>query len=96
MVNPNDILDEIINHLDPEEIPPEYIKSAKITDFDGNVKVIKGDDLRAFMESPFEYAVEARIFLDINRIRKAIIQQVNAVYDAVNDLYAKQYPDEPR
>jgi hypothetical protein len=96
MVNPNDILDEIINHLEPEEIPAEYIKMARITDFDGNDRILTGDDLKKFMENPFEYAAEARIVLDINRIRKAIISQVNAVYDAVNDLYAKQYPNEPR
>lgn len=94
-MNSHDILDEIISNLDPEEIPAEYIVMAKITDFDGNEKIIRGDDLKAFMEAPFEYASEARIILDVRKIRKTIIERVNSVYDAVNELYAARYPDDP-
>jgi hypothetical protein len=91
---PQDIVDDIINRLDPEQIPAEYIVMAKITDLNGNEKIISGDDLVAFMKSPFDYAAEARIILNIQKIRKAIIAEVNAVYDEVNLRYSSEFPDE--
>jgi hypothetical protein len=91
---PQDIVDDIINRLDPEQIPAEYIVMAKITDLNGNEKTISGDDLVEFMKSPFDYAAEARIILNIQKIRKAIIAEVNAVYDEVNLRYSSEFPDE--
>jgi hypothetical protein len=90
----HDIVDEIIADLEPEQIPAEFISEAMITGFDGNEKVIRGDDLKEFLSAPFEFAVEARILLNIRKIRRAIITEVNAVYDEVNRLYALDFPDE--
>ena len=90
-MTPQDILDDIISRLDPEEIPAEYIVMAKITDLDGNEKIIKGEELKEFMTKPFEFASEARIILDIRKIRKAIIEEVNRVYDEVEARFLAKF-----
>lgn len=84
MSSHQDILDDIISHLDPEDIPPEYIIMARITDLDGNERVLRGEELVAFLENPMEVAISAQIILDVRRIRKAIVDMVNSVYDEVN------------
>ena len=91
MITPSDILDDIIGCIDPEEIPVEYIVMAKITDYDGNDKIIKGVDLIPFMKNPFEKAAEARIILDVRKIRKTIVEAVNYVYDEVNREFAQNH-----
>lgn len=87
-MTPQDILDDIISRLDPEEIPVEYIIMAKVTDYDGNERIIKGEELKSFMENPFEVAAEARIILDVRRIRKTIVEAVNLIYDEVNKRFS--------
>ena len=94
MMTPQDILDDIISRLDPEEIPAEYIVMAKVTDYEGNEKIIKGAELEEFMKQPYQDAQEVRVVLDVRKIRKAIIAEVNAVYDEVNALFLKDFGDE--
>lgn len=94
-MTPKDILDDIISRLDPEEIPADYIVMAKLTDFDGNERIIRGEELREFMQSPFEHAAEARIILDVRKIRKAIVEEVNWVYDEVNKLFSAKFGGSP-
>lgn len=91
MTSAKDILDDIIGQLDPEEIPVEYIVMAKVTDFDGNERLIRGEELAEFMRNPFEVASEARIILDVRKIRKAIVEEVNAVYDEVNRMFTDAF-----
>lgn len=91
MTSAKDILDDIIGQLDPEEIPVEYIVMAKVTDFDGNERLIRGEELADFMRNPFEVASEARIILDVRKIRKTIVEEVNAVYDEVNRKFTDAF-----
>lgn len=84
-----DILDDIISRLDPEDIPAEYIIMARITDMNGEEHVLRGEELKAFMENPNEFALTAQIILDVRKIRKAIVDYVNEVYDEVNRMFSK-------
>lgn len=93
MMSLQDIVDDIINRLEPEQIPIEFILEAKITDFNGNEVSITGDDLIEFMKAPFEVASEARIVLDITALRESIVNEVNSVYDEVDRLFALEFPD---
>lgn len=89
MSHQQDILDDIISRLDPEDIPAEYIVMARITDLHGEEHVLKGDELKAFMDNPNEFAMTAQIILDVRKIRKAIVEYVNSVYDEVNRQFSK-------
>lgn len=83
-----DILDDIISKIDPEDVPVEYIVAAKITDFSGVERILKGDDLANVMRNPDQYEIaEARVILNVKKIRKAIINEVNYLYDEVNRLF---------
>lgn len=86
-----DILDEIIADIDPEDIPPEYIIMARIVDLDGIERVLRGEELKSFMMNPQEMAVSAQIILDVRRIRRAITEYVNSIYDEVNRRFNADY-----
>lgn len=88
MSSQQDILDDIISRLDPEDIPAEYIIMARITDMNGNEHVLKGSELKSFMENPNQYAMSAQIILDVRKIRKAIVDYVNEIYDEVNRMFS--------
>jgi hypothetical protein len=82
MVPSVDIVDDIIGSLDPEDIPVEFILMAKITDFDGNERVLRGADLRDFLQNPFSVA-EVRVLLDVKNIRANILDTVSAIFTEV-------------
>lgn len=86
-----DVLDDIINAMDPTLIEPDFIIMAKVTGFDGKKYVLSGDELRAFMKNPREFASEARIIPDVRKIREAIINRVNVIYDQVNDRFNEDF-----
>jgi hypothetical protein len=85
MIPSVDILDDIIGTLDPEDMPPEYILMAKVTDFEGNEKILRGADLHEFLNNPFSVA-EVRVLLDVRSIRATIIDIVGFVYEEVKRL----------
>lgn len=87
-MTPIDILDDIISRLDPEDVPIEFIVMAQITDFQGVEKIIKGDELEQVLMNPELYQIaELRVILNVRKIRKAIMEEVNAVYDEANRLF---------
>ena len=87
LMTPTDVLDDIISRLDPEDVPPEFIVMAKITDFQGSVKLVKGKELEEMMKHPELYQIaEARVVLNVKKMRKAIMTEVNYIYDEVNML----------
>lgn len=89
MSSQQDILDDIISSLETEDIPTEYIVMARVTDMDGNEHVLRGEELRIFMENSTAFAMSIQIILDVRRIRKAIVAFVNEVYDEVNSRFNK-------
>ncbi len=89
-MNWNDILDEVIGRLQPEHVPIEYIIMAKLTDFDGVERVIRGEELAEFMANPDKANVrEARVILDVRKIRKAMLNDITAFFEK---LSTEDYP----
>jgi len=83
-----DVLDEIIGGLEPEDVPTEFIVMAKITDFQGNERVVRGDEMEDIIKNPDRYNIaEARVILNVRKLRKAIIDEMNIIYDNVNRMY---------
>ena len=71
----NNVLDQIISELQPEDLPAEYIVMAKVIDFDGNQKIIRGPELEKFMNNPNKTRgfLEARVILNVKKIREDIL-----------------------
>lgn len=82
-----DVLDDIIGTLDPEDLPVEFILMAKVTDFDGNERILRGDELREFLLNPFSVA-EVRVLLDVKNIRATIIATVADIFEQVKEKLA--------
>jgi hypothetical protein len=88
LMTPTDVLDDIIARLDPEDVPVEFIVMAKITDFQGAERIVKGQELLHLMKHPDQYQIaEARVILNVKKIRKAIMAEVSYFYDEVNRLF---------
>lgn len=82
-----DVVDGIISSLDPEQVPLEFIVMAKITDQRGIEKIIKGQELEKILGNPETYQVsEARVILDMTKLRKAIIEEITYVNEEVEKL----------
>jgi hypothetical protein len=80
-----DVIDDIIGNLDPEDIPVEFILMAKVTDFKGNERILRGDELADFLNNPFSVA-EVRVLLDIKNIRATILDMVSSVFADVRRM----------
>ena len=84
-LSPSELFDDIIHNIDADEVPLEYIIMAKVTDFNGNERLVRGDELATVMRGPERMKVqEARVILDVRKIRIAIAEGVNEIYDEVN------------
>lgn len=88
----NDILDDIIGDLQPENVPAEYIVMAKLVDDHGIERVVRGEELASFLAHPeLEACTEARVVLDVRKIRAAIITQMNIFFDHLNEAISAAY-----
>ena len=82
-----DVVDGIISSINPEEVPLEFIVMAKITDHRGVEKIIKGQELEKILGNPEAFQVsEARVILDVTKLRKAIVEEINYINDEVEKL----------
>lgn len=90
MPQPPDIIDDIIAHLEPEDVPFQYIVMAKIIDMDGNEHIVKGDALEEMLNNPSKYHIaEAQVILNVKKLRKAIIEEVSFFFDEVGRMLEK-------
>jgi hypothetical protein len=86
--NTNDILDEIISGLQPEDVPAEFIIMAKVTDYKGIEKILKGKDLADFLANPDRPDMaEARVILDVKKIKMAILIEVNEFFRSIEPRF---------
>ena len=86
-MSPVDLLEDIIQNIDPDEVPLEYIILANVTDFKGQQRILKGSELARVMRGPErKLLAEARVILDVRKIRMAIAAGVNEIYDEINRL----------
>lgn len=76
-----DYLQDIISQINPEEVPLEFIVMAQVTTFDGEERLVSGTELEAIIENPDHHNVaEARVILDIRKIRQAIKRETLKIY----------------
>jgi hypothetical protein len=87
-MNINDMLDEYIKNIDPEQVPLEYIKSLIITDFTGSRTTLTGDRMARFIADPSsETVAEAKVVLDIHKMKKDVIHELADIYDEIERRY---------
>jgi hypothetical protein len=80
-----DVLDDLIRNLDPEDVPLEFIVMAKVTDFDNRERIVKGEELEEIIRAPeLQHVKEVRVIYNVKKMRKAITDEINAVYDEVS------------
>lgn len=83
-----DVLDELIRNLDPEDVPTEYIVMAKVTDFQGVERIVKGDELDQVLHNPELHQIqEVRVIYNVRKMRRAIIAEIDGIYDEVNRMF---------
>lgn len=76
-----DILDEIINHLDPELIPTEYIILAKVRTYDGAEHIVKRDEYEDFMTVHSDTVINVQVILDVRMIRQEILDITDEIFE---------------
>lgn len=82
-----DILDELITTLQPEQVPIDYVVMAKLIKHDGTERILRGEELISFMAFPEKVVVkEARVILDIRKIRKVMHGCVTSFFDNLTKL----------
>ena len=80
-MNINEILDEIISGLQPEDVPVEFMTMAKITGFDGVERTLRGKELSKFLtDRDRPDMAEAKVFLNVRKIKMAILTEVDAFF----------------
>ncbi|RYD66080.1 MAG: hypothetical protein EOP83_05950 [Verrucomicrobiaceae bacterium] len=83
-----DVIEEIISRLDPADVPVQYIVMAKIVDFKGEEKILRGEELKDMMENPDLHNIaEARVILNVKKMRKTVISEIDHIYDEVNRMF---------
>jgi hypothetical protein len=86
-MSPSELLEDIIQRIDPDEVPVEFILFARVTDYRGNEHQLRGAELVRVMRGPERRKlVEARVVLDVRKIRNAVEAGVFALYDEINKL----------
>jgi hypothetical protein len=79
------MFDSIVSSMDPREIDLEFILMAKVRDMDGVDHVLVGDDLAHMMKFPELYEIaEARVVLDIRRMKIALRDELEAIYAEIS------------
>lgn len=76
-----DILDEIINHLDPELIPTEYIILAKVRTYDGMETIVKREEYDQYMEDNSDLVANVQVILDVRLIRQQILEITTDIFE---------------
>jgi hypothetical protein len=72
----NEEIYEIIHALKPQNIPPEFISSARIYDFDGNSWVADVDELEDIVTSPNSFEEMGIKSIQLNMDIEAIVHTV--------------------
>lgn len=84
------IVKDFIDSLDPEDLPIDYLHAAKFHDRDGREIVLKGEELKRFMnrEAEFENAdTEVEIFIDVGKFMKAVTLEVEYIYHCMEQKF---------
>lgn len=88
------VLDEILEDLDPEHVPPQFIISARFTDVRGVERVVSGDEFAAILREDRNMISEVRVMLDVKKIRQAVIDEVSGMFERINAILIDSIPDD--
>ncbi len=85
------MINDIISRLQPEDVPASFMLMATIIDFNGVERTLRGKELEDFLADPDHMnAMEARVILDVRKIRLAIIADINAFFHGLSKRLGKQ------
>jgi hypothetical protein len=71
----DEVLDSIIDNLQAEDVPASFMIMAKLTDLNGNEKIIKGSDLEDFLKNNKKEFYEVRFVLNVKKMKLAILNE---------------------
>lgn len=83
-----DVLDDIISSLSPNEIRPEFVLYARITDLSGNETEVTREEFAHYLSNPWPVH-DIKVALNEIAMKRAIINEVDSVYREVNRLIMK-------
>lgn len=82
-----EVLDSIVKKMNPRDVPAEFISCVKVKTPSGASKVLKGEELADYMESPHLYpAAEARFVILYDEFYSKIRNDIAEVYEQVRVL----------
>lgn len=65
-------LEKILNELEPQFIPEEFVAAASILTRDGERKLFTGDEYRTFLAKHEEDIMECRVIVDMEKASETI------------------------
>lgn len=80
------MVNDFLTHLEPEDVPFEYIAAASIKDINGKEVMLKGEELKMLMSNHPNYAFvkDARIYINVHKVVKAINLEVEFIHELVD------------
>lgn len=91
----SDLVKDFLAQLEPEDVPFEYIAAASIKDINGQEVMLQGEQLKMLMNNHPDYAYvkDARIYLNLQKVVKAVTLEVEYVFEMVDLLFAEERQD---
>ena len=82
-----DLFEDIIQNIDVDAVPLEFIIMAKVTGHDGTERLLRGSELAKVIRGPERRRLMGlNVILDVRKIRIAVSSGVNEIYDELNKL----------
>lgn len=83
----SDDLDRILEDLDLQHIPEEFVTAARVTDLDGDVRIVGGEELEEIMLSPETFREQGirdmRLMLNLELIKESIYEHSERILSSV-------------
>lgn len=91
----SDLVKDFLAQLEPEDVPFEYIAAASIKDMNGQDVMLQGEQLKMLMSNHPDYAYvkDARIYLNLQKVVKAITLEVEYIFEVVDMMLAEENSD---
>jgi hypothetical protein len=88
----SEIVKDFLAHLEPDDVPFEYISAASIKDLDGQEVILKGAELEKLMNNHpnYAYVKDARVYINLQKVIKAITIEVEYIFEMVDLLFYEE------
>ena len=81
----NSFFSDIMQDIDIDTIPVEFILMAKVTDLYGKERILQNEDIARVMRGPErKNLMGARVILDWKKIKVSVTEAINKVYAEIN------------